>query len=140
MAYETVLEVRAEPRYWEDATVCGDEDADGSLIPFREGDLWCPIIDLESGKVIDWPNGVTADIHYKVCDQGEYWLRDANGARVAKWRSHYVPDRFLCHGDAGYGDYIIMTVETDGRILNWTHPEIHPEEWISLQEPSHDNP
>lgn len=139
MAYKTVLEVRAEPRYWEDTTVCGAEDADGSLIPFREGDLWCPIIDLESGKVIGWPNGVTADIHYKVCDQGEYWLRDANGARVAKWRRYYVPDEFLCHGDTGYGDYIIMTIQTDGSIVNWACPEIHPEDWISLQEPSHDS-
>lgn len=138
MTYEATLEVRAEPRYWEDTTVCGAEDADGTRIPFREGDLWCPVIDLESGKVIGWPKGVTADIHYKVCDQGEYWLRDASGERVAKWRSHYVPDELLCHGDSGWGDYIIMTIQRDGSIVNWTCPEIHPEEWISLEDPSHD--
>ncbi len=139
MTYEATLEVRAEPRYWEDTTVCGAEDADGTRIPFREGDLWCPVIDLESGKVIGWPKGVTADIHYKVCDQGEYWLRDASGERVAKWRSHYVPDELLCHGDSGWGDYIIMTIQRDGSIVNWACPEIHPEEWISLEDPSHGN-
>lgn len=32
------LEVRAGVRYWEDATVNGNEDSEGELIPCREGD------------------------------------------------------------------------------------------------------
>jgi hypothetical protein len=38
----TYIEVSAGVRYWEDATVNGTEDADGTLIPARKGDTWAP--------------------------------------------------------------------------------------------------
>ena len=65
-----------------------------------------------------------ADVHFKVCDQGEYWLLDDDSERVARWAGFYVPDEFLCHGDEGYGDYIIFKVGADGRIEGWAKPEI----------------
>jgi hypothetical protein len=34
----THLHVKAGVRYWEDATVNGEEDTDGSFIPFRNED------------------------------------------------------------------------------------------------------
>lgn len=119
------LEVEAEVRYWEDATVNGQEDQDGTLIPFKFGAKWCPVIRLEDGKVISWPQGTTADIHYKVCDAGEYWLADELG-RIAKWAGFYVPTEFLCHGpdSNGYGDYIIFKVGPDGLIQDWRKPTI----------------
>ena len=119
------LEVRAEVRYWDDATVNGAEDTAGALIPFRVNESWRPVIRLADGAVMDWPQGTVADIHYKACDAGEYWLLDADRKRVAKWAGFYVPDDFLCHGDTGFGDYIIMKVGTDGLIENWSAPEIH---------------
>lgn len=122
------IEVSAEVRYWDDARVNGKEDAAGSLIPFRVGDKWCPKIRLEDGYLMGWPEGTTADVLYKVCDQGEYWLADDNG-RVAKWRGDYVPDDFLCHGDAGFGDYIVFNVGTDGKIKRWRRPEINADWW-----------
>jgi len=63
-------------RYWEDASVNGKLDKQGS-IPMRRGDEWCPVIDIDDGTILDWPEGVTADIHYKVCDEGVYSLLDA---------------------------------------------------------------
>lgn len=123
------IEVRAEVRHWEDATVNGVEDSDGSLVPLRDGDLWAPVIRLCDGAVMDWPAGVEADVHYKVCDQGEYWLLDEARNRTAKWASDYVPDEFLCHGDHGYGDYIIFRVGADGKIERWRTPGIDPSEW-----------
>lgn len=119
------IEVSAGVRYWEDARVNGVEDEDGSRIPCRydrTGDYWCPIIRLSDGQFVDWPAGVEADIHYKVCDDGEYWLLDANRNRIAKWSGDYVPDEFLCHGDRGYGDYIIMRVGPDGVVRGWEPP------------------
>lgn len=124
----TYIEVEAGVRYWEDATVNGQEDTEGKLIPFRFGNEWCPIIRLEDGRIIGWPEGTTADIHYKVCDEGEYWLSDESG-KNAKWRGDYVPDKFLCHGDTGYGDYIIFKVGPDGCIEGWQKPEIDPDQW-----------
>lgn len=123
------LEVSAEVRYWEDADVNGVEDDDGTLIPFRKGDLWCPVIDIDNGTLVGWPEGISARIHYKVCDAGEYWLLDENKARIAKWKGYYVPDKFLCHGDNGCGDYIIFKVGSDGRIADYRIPRICHDEW-----------
>lgn len=126
------IEVSAGVRYWEDARVDGIEDEVGDLIPFRSGGLWVPVIGLD-GIICDWPNK-TADIHYKVCDQGEYWLLDENKKRIAKWRGCYVPNRFLCHGDAGYGDYIIFSVDEAGKIANWRTPQIEESQWDQVNE------
>lgn len=120
----TYLEVCAGVRYWEDATVNGTEDTEGTLIPARKGDNWAPVVRLADGLVMDWPNGTTADIHYKVCDAGEYWLLDDQRKRVAKWSGFYVPGDFLCHGDEGYGDYIILKVGADGLIEKYRAPTV----------------
>lgn len=131
------LIVKAEVRYWEDATVNGVTDDDGSLIPFRMAACWRPVIDLATGQVIDWPVGTTADIHYKVCDAGEYWLADENNVPLAKYGNDltdtsYVPDELLCIGDRGYGDYIIMTVDASGIIQGWKQPRINSSAWTTM--------
>lgn len=126
------IEVCAEVRYWENADVNGVDDTDGTLIPFRIGNLWKPLIRLADGYIIGWPEGTTASIHYKVADQGEYWLTDESQERIAKWKGDYVPDEFLCHGDQGYGDYIIFKVGADGKIAGWTLPDIVDKEWVLL--------
>lgn len=129
----THIEVQAGVRYWEDASVNGvQEDDDAPTVPLRNDKCWCPRIRLVDGVVEGWPAGVTADIHYKVCDEGEYWLTDADSNRLSKWKGHYVPNDFLCPDDEGYGDYIIMTIGGDGSIANWAMPEIDPEDWMSI--------
>jgi hypothetical protein len=125
------LLVRAKVRYWEDAAVNGIEDIDGSLIPCRQGDIWKPCIDLTNGKIIDWPEGTTADIHYKVCDGGKYFIQ-TDGPEL-KWKGSYVPDSFLCHGDKGHGDYIILNVDEQGYIKDWKEPTVDPNEWEVIQ-------
>ncbi|KVP96575.1 hypothetical protein WJ97_11860 [Burkholderia ubonensis] len=126
------LKVSAAVRYWEDASVNGVDDVDGTRIPFRTGDIWLPIIDLVEGRLLDWPDGVEARIHYKVCDAGEYWLLDANRQRIAKWKGYYVPDDYLCVGDSGHGDYIIFKVGADGVIPGWRNPGDDPEQWVPV--------
>lgn len=112
------LEVEAGVRYWEDTTVNGVEDEAGDLIPFREGELWKPVIDVELGKIINWPAGTKADVHYKVCDSGNYYLKDSKGNTVLSIESDYVP-QILCPKENGYGDYIIMDIDENGVIANW---------------------
>lgn len=114
---ETLL-IDADVRYWEDATVNGVSDEDGDLIPCREGDSWRPIINIDSGLITNWEKGKNASIHYKVCDDGEYWLQDINGDKLARAKGYYVPD-FLAIDDSGFGDYIIMEVDSEGFINNW---------------------
>jgi hypothetical protein len=72
---------------------------------------------LAAGRIIGWPQGTTADIHYKVCDDGIYELLDEHRNTVAK-REGYVIG-MMCPERNGYGDYIIMKVGPDGVIANW---------------------
>jgi hypothetical protein len=113
------LEVVAEVRYWEDATVDGVDDREGLLIPLREGDHWHPTIRLSDGQVMGWPAGTTAHVHYKVCDEGLYFLLNKEMQRIATREDHYVPDRYLCVGSQGYGDYIILNIGGGGKIEGW---------------------
>lgn len=122
------IKAKAGVRYWEDAMINKVEDTKGDLVPFRKNDYWEPIINLETGQILDWPPETTANIHYKVCDDGEYWLLDSNKDVVAKWKGYYVPD-LLCVDDEGFGDYIIFNVGEDGNIINWKEPKINDEHW-----------
>lgn len=109
------LEISAGARYWEDSEVNGVQDDNGDLIPFRNGDYWEPKIDLETGTIIDWPKGTTAKIHYKVCDDGTYYLKDKDGI-TQLMKEGYVPNDLI---PGEYGDYIIMDIDENGKILNW---------------------
>lgn len=111
------LDVAANVRYWDDATVNGIEDEDGDLIPCRQGDLWKPTIDIDKGIIKNWEKGKTADIHYKICDAGVYTVLD-NNTNILKEKDGYVPN-ILSPGGSGYGDYIIMKIDESGKIENW---------------------
>jgi hypothetical protein len=126
------LKVVANVRYPEDAEVNGVEDVVGKLMPFMKDKTWSILIDLSSGTIVNWPKGVTASTHYKVCDDGKYWL--LNEARQALYfQGDYVPpilsvDRYFD------SDYIAMEIDGDGVIANWLarHPDIEKEigcEW-----------
>lgn len=136
LAAATHLEAIVDVRYWEDAEVDGIEDEDGSLIFGRDhsidGSPWHIRIALDEGRVENWPAGMAASIHYKVCDQGEYWLTDPDGNRIAKSKGSYVPDEFLCHGEEGHGDYIIMDIDGTGAIVGYRRPQADPDRWIIL--------
>ena len=112
------LVVKAGVRYYEDATVNGVEDTEGDLIPCKQGELWCPIIDIDSGVITNWKQGVKAEIHYKVCDCCGWELKDEKGEVVLSAEDGYVPST-LCPKESGYGDYIIMDIDENGMIADW---------------------
>lgn len=112
------LQVDAGVRYWEDSSVNGTEDTeDGDLIPCKDNDRWKPVIDIDSGKILNWEQGKKARIHYKICDDGIYTVLDVDGNIVVQIDG-YVPNT-MCPAENGYGDYIIMNVDEDGKIENW---------------------
>jgi hypothetical protein len=125
------IEVDAGVRYWEDADLNGKEDVEG-LVPLRVGERWQPVIELATGRILNWPQGLEANIHYKVCDDGEYWLLDAEQKRIAKWKGYYVPDSILCVGDEGFGDYIIFKVDHSGMVTDWRPPHLDIEGWVPV--------
>lgn len=104
-------------RYWEDATVNGEEDTNGLLIPCRDGEYWKPLIDIETGIIVNWDKGCVASVHYKCCDNGLYKLLDENKNEI-KSIEGYVPD-MMCPKGEGYGDYVIMNIDSDGKIEKW---------------------
>lgn len=85
--------------------------------PFRKGDMWDVSIDVGTGKIKGWPAGFAFDVYMKVCDQGNYYLFDADGNEVASKESDYVPG--CVPGD--YGDYIDFKIDGEGRIAGWSH-------------------
>lgn len=121
-------------RYWEDAEVNGKDDISfydtkGEGIPAMPCAVkikdkptdnihsnhykWMPLIDVETGKIINWAEGTTARVHYKVCDEGIYRLLDADKNIIIEVES-YVPS-FLGED----GDYIIMNIDEHGVIKNF---------------------
>ena len=119
------IHVSAYVRYWEDSEVNGESDVDlyenknaTPKMPCaqKEDDewYWCPEIDVETGKILNWEKGVTAKIHYKVCDEFACVVYDVNNEEVCDYYE-YVP-RFMCPQEEGYGDYIIMNINEDGFI------------------------
>lgn len=108
----THLIVDVEPRYWEDAWVNGVEESnDEPKMPLKADNTWVLEIDLETGRIKDWPEGTTARTHYKICDAGTYSLVGPDGV-VAK-NFGYVP------GMLGGGDYLKIEIGPDGVIKNW---------------------
>jgi hypothetical protein len=111
------LQAESGVRYWEDTTVNDQEDTQGDLIPCRNGDYWKPLININTGIIENWQIGKKADIHYKCCDDGTYRLLDQNKKEIISIDG-YVPN-MMCPKEDGYGDYVIMDVDSEGRIQKW---------------------
>ena len=112
-------QVAAHVRYWEDAEVNGVEDTDGTLMPCRDGELWCPQINVDTGVIVNWEQGKTAKVHFKVCDSGSYSLQNEYGNNILMIEDDYVPNKLI---PGEYGDYIIMTIDENGKIAEWKTP------------------
>ena len=128
------IQVRVDVRYWEDASVNGVDDIDGSLIPCRlPNGRWAPRIDILTGQIQNWPQGTTADVHYKVCDAGKYFFEkeeiegNETNITVQRYLDDYVP-HWLAPGAEGYGDYIILKIDENGFIKDWSFNFV-PEDW-----------
>lgn len=113
------IKVKAYVRYWEDTSINGVEDTeDGENVPCKQGELWCPVINVETGIIENWEQGITAFIHYKITDCCGWELLDSNGQVVKSQEDGYVP-KTLCPAENGYGDYIIMNIDENGQIAKW---------------------
>lgn len=141
------IKVESNVRYLEDADINGEADISfeeqqegvESRMPFvekreeRKGYLkpspdyyWCPLIDINNGKIVDWPLGQKSvvNIHYKTCDENKIWFyKEIGGDPIVfeyegKQVDHYdgyVPSILDTKKD-GYGDYIIIDIIDDGYI------------------------
>lgn len=128
------LFVKARVRYPEDSMLqegpddaWGEDDADQPKMPCMEyiernkrtsSWHWCPIIDIATGKIENWKQGVKASISYKVVDEFSCEIKDSDNAIVASYEG-YVPS-FMAITDEGYGDYVYLDIDENGMIDNWS--------------------
>ena len=77
------------------------------------------VIDINTGVITNWPEGLEADIWWKVCDQGLYQYYDDNDHLVTEYDG-YVPDE-LSITDEGFGDYVGMQISEKGLIHGWEY-------------------
>lgn len=82
--------------------------------PLFKNSVWTAVVDVDSGRIENWPIGDSRTMHIKVCDAGTYSLFDETGAEVVSY-SGYVPN--IVPGS--YGDYIELEIDENGVITNW---------------------
>ena len=132
------IQVDSGIRYWENTEVNGEYDIN-FIATKGEGEpkipcavkvkdepedtiysdhwRWQPLIEIETGQIVNWQKGVTGNVLYKVCDEFACDLLDADRNKVHSYEG-YVPD-FMCPREAGYGDYIDMEIDAEGFIKGW---------------------
>ncbi len=103
----TTIRIQVDVRYEE-------EDIPNDF-PMRRGDLWDATVEIDTGKIQDWPQGKSGYLYMKVSDCGQYNLYDSNGTMVAEI-SGYVPHGIV---PGEYGDYIDLKIDDAGVITNW---------------------
>lgn len=144
-----LLYVDAGVRYWEDSEINDINDnnlydsrgAETPTMPcaeqvkpepttniFSDHYRWKPIIDVETGIIINWKKGVIASVHYKVCDDCMITYKKGDEVLCTNDDYLYVPS-FLSPKEDGFGDYIIMDIDENGQIDNWRPYKV--EEWYS---------
>ena len=90
--------------------------------PLRSNDVWRATVDIDTGRINDWPEGKSGRLQMKVTDCGVYTLRDEDNQVVAEIEQGYVP-----HGvvPGSFGDYIELQINEQGVITNWPkHPDL----------------
>ena len=92
-----------------------EEDDIPNDFPGRSGEILKMDVEIDTGKILDWPEGKDFDLFMKVTDCGTYTLFDSDGKRVKTLTNDYVP-----HGvvPGEYGDYVKFDIK-NGIITNW---------------------
>ena len=83
--------------------------------PGRRCDRWEVIVDIDTGRIRNWPAGKTGTVFMKVCDEGNYTLLDQNGDALARITEDYVPECI----PGKYGDYVHFDIGEDGSVTDW---------------------
>lgn len=92
--------------------------------PFRDGDIWDIRVDIETGKIMNWPDEEGCSVCINVYDSGKYYLLGAMCDEIAKIEEDYVPHDLI----PGYhGEYIHFKIDNHGFITNWPKkPDVAP--------------
>jgi len=118
MKAKVKIETEIDARYVDVNVAVRYDDEDIAYdFPRREGNIWTAIIDIDSGRILDWPEGQTdCRLAMKVCDEGTYTLYDSAMSVLASIDQNYVPNNLI---PGSYGDYIDLEIDPSGKITNW---------------------
>lgn len=125
------IRVNAYIPFWEDAYVNGvADDNDSPTIPCASSCncYWQPLIEIETGQVLNWQKGVSAETNYKVRDRFKCDFLDEKNETVKSFRG-YVPE-FMYPGKNGWEDYIMLNINEEGYIERWDKNLV--EEFLNL--------
>lgn len=109
---KTIL-IKISPRY-----IGNSEDDDvPSDFPLLNANKteWAAMVDIDTGRIHNWPQGEVREMYCKVCDAGTYSLYSPTGTELIRING-YVPNGIV-PGD--YGDYVNLKINADGVITNW---------------------
>ena len=88
----------------------------------EDKEYWCPLIDIDNGHIVNWVEGLSCDIFFKPVDEGVYTFLGENNVEHLKHEG-YVPN-FLGINSQSYGDYIDLSVNSEGYIIGWNKDDV----------------
>lgn len=104
-------------------------DEEEKPVPLLVGAQWRVKVDIDSGRIENWPKGEEREYYWKICDAGSYYLLDETDEIVLSIDNNYVPNNLL---PGEYGDYLDLKINSDGVITNWlyikTLEDFYPDE------------
>jgi len=86
---------------------------------------WQFDVDVETGTIVNWPEGIEARTYFKSSDDVAV-VYDGQNLNDC----HYVP-RFLRPGEPDE-DYLAVTISREGKIRNWSAAKVR--QWIAAQQ------
>lgn len=108
---------------------------DGRDMPCLCNNIWCPILDLDTGEIINWKEGCSADILIENTDACYASLMDANKKVLARAEN----ENFYCGNDSKPDDpyyYFAFkwSIDSNKKIKNWRHIRrfVNSDEWDEI--------
>lgn len=98
----------------------GEEDIPNDF-PLRSGDTWRALVEIDTGRILFWPEGRAERMFVTVKDTGTYRLMRPTDL-PGKWQvfaerhQDYVPHGLI---PGEYGDVVELHIGADGVIANW---------------------
>lgn len=126
--------IRAYTMFFDDSFINGNKDS--NYVPnmpciAEEDNCWQPIIDIDEGKILDWPNDIEANIIYQVNGDCEIICKTKDDKTICTNENYkYVP-KFLSPGEKECDYYIQMNVSKNGHIENWNVEDV--KKWMYTQ-------
>jgi len=76
----------------------------------------CFFVDVDTGKIRNYPENCEFNLFEKVVDRGCYWLLDDKFQVILSIENDYVPNRLI---PGSYGNYVNLHIDNAGIIINW---------------------